>query len=309
MARLMAPDIPVNLVSTNVGESGLDEWAADTAYTTGDEVKHTAGQPLPHREYRARIDHTSSADAPPEPDGNAEWIEIGVTNQHRMFDGFNNTPTVADDPSGDLVVEIDIGRRLQSLLLMGLRNVGSLVVEQWVNETLKQTTTLDLSTSRDGVGWWPWLFGERTYARSATMRLEGNYRSQTLKITFSSASAGNAECSQCLVCEDFDLGNTLDNAQPRIKKWSTFRPDAFGNYKFVGRKGTRTGSYTLILDTADVDRVYSIMEDVEERLVALDANNDNTNFDCIRAYGTITDFAPGISYNKTRCDIKIEGIN
>jgi hypothetical protein len=51
------------------------------------------------------------------------------------------------------------------------------------------------------------------------------------------------------------------------------------------------------------------MEDMEEKLVILDANNDDTSFDSIRAYGSIVDFAPSLEYNKTRVDIKIEGIN
>jgi hypothetical protein len=112
-----------------------------------------------------------------------------------------------------------------------------------------------------------------------------------------------------MVTSEIDLGCTLEGAAPRIKKWSTFRANEFGEYTFVPRKGTRTGTYTLIMDTSYVDTVYGIMEDMEEKLVILDANNDDTSFDSIRAYGSIVDFAPSIEYNKTRADIKIEGIN
>jgi hypothetical protein len=310
MARILIPDIPVDLASTNVAESGLDEWAADTAYTTGDEVKYIAGQPLPHREYRARIDHTSSSDAPPKEGGNAEWIDIGATNQHRMFDGLNNTPTVSDAGDGNIVVRIDISKRKQVLSLLGLRNVGEVLIEQEIDGVVEYSELLDLTYHIRGPGWWTWLFGqdEKAFAKSVTYRLKGNHRAQTLIITMGSATRP-AECSQCMVSSEIDLGCTLEGAAPRIKKWSTFRANEFGEYTFVPRKGTRTGTYTLIMDTLYVDTVYGIMEDVEEKLVILDANNDDTSFDSIRAYGSIVDFAPSLAYSKTRADIKIEGIN
>jgi hypothetical protein len=315
MARILIPDIPVDLASTNVAESGLDEWAADTAYTTGDEVKYTVGQPLPHREYRARIDHTSSSDTPPKEGGNAEWIDIGATNQHRMFDGLNNTPTVSDAPSGDIIVRINLSKRRQVLSLLGLKNVGYVSIEQEVNGVVEHSEAINLAGARRSPGrspgWWTWLFGqsEKASAKSLTYRLRGNYRNQSLILTLTRAGVGPTECSQCMVSSEIDLGCTLEGAAPRIKKWSTFRANEFGEYTFVPRKGTRTGSYTLIMDTSYVDTVYGIMEDLEENLVILDANNDDTSFDSIRAYGSIVDFSPSLTYNKTRVDIKIEGIN
>lgn len=307
--RLLAPEIPVDLASTNVGESSLDEWSGSSvSYTTGDEVKVTSGQPLPHREYRARINHTSAADAPPKEGGNAEWIDIGATNQHRMFDGFNNSATAADDPSGDIVVEINLSKRRQVLSLLGLSSVESVTVVQTVGGVVTSNETIDMRTSVRNPGWWSWLFGERSYAKSLVYPLPGNHRTQTLTITLSSG-IGVTQCAQCLISEVFDIGCTLDGAQPRIKKWSSFQANEFGEYTFVPRKGTRTGTYTLIMDTSNVDKIYALMEDLEERLVILDANNEDTSFDSIRAYGSIVDFAPGIEYNKTRVDIKIEGIN
>jgi hypothetical protein len=310
MARLLIPDIPVDLASTNVGASGLDEWAPDTAYATGDEVKYTVGRPLPHREYRARIDHTSSSDVPPKEGGNAEWIDIGATNQHRMFDGLNNSATVSDAGDGSIVVRIDLSARRQVLSLMGLKNVSEVTIEQEVDGVAEYSESIDLAYHRRGPGWWTWLFGraDMAFVKSVTYRLKGNYRTQSLIITMTPA-AGAAECSQCMVSSEIDLGCTLEGASPRIKKWSTFRANETGEYTFVPRKGTRTGTYTLLMDTSYVDIVYGIMEDIEEKLVILDANNENTSLDSIRAYGSIVDFAPSLTYNKTRVDIKIEGIN
>jgi hypothetical protein len=318
MARILIPDTPVDLVSTNVDDSDLDEWAAYTAYSTGDEVKLTLDPleqplPLPHREYRARIDHTSSADAPPKSGGNAEWIDIGATNQHRMFDGLNNTPTVVDADDDDIVVQVNLNGRRQVLSLMGLKNVSEVIVEQKVDGIVVHSESLDTTRHRRGPGWWTWLFGqdEKTFTKSITYRLKGNYKTQTLTLTLKKnrRGGGPAECSQCLISSEIDLGCTLEGATPRIKKWSTFRANEAGEYTFVPRKGTRTGSYTLVMDTNYVDTVYGIVEDLEEKLVLLDANNENTSFDSIRAYGNIIDFSPSLAYNKTRVDIKIEGIN
>lgn len=309
MARILVPYTPLTIASTNVVASTLDEWSdASVSYTLGDQVKVTTGV-LPHREYEAKQTHTSSAENAPTEADNPYWIPLGATNQHAMFDGFNNSRTVADDPSGNIVVELTLTSRLQYLSLLGLRNCSSVTLTQTVDGTEVNSETHDLRTSWNPPGWWEYLFGERAYVRSFATRLYGNYSSQTLTITLTGATT--AEIAQCLVSSGIEVGCTLEEGRPRIKRWSTFKTNTFGVYEYVPRKSTRVGNYMMVLDTPQVDRVFAFMEDLEEsgNLVVLDANNADTSFDCIRAYGAITDFAPGLKYNKTRCDFKIEAIN
>ena len=312
MARILIPEA-FTLNSTNVAGSNLPEWASGVAYTMGEQVKVTSGG-IPHRAYEARQSHTSVVGDPPVVKGNVFWIDLGAINQHKMFDGQNNTPTVADSATGNIVVEVGLNKRLQSVAFAGMANVREVIVEQIVNGSVVHTqstnlvnNSIDIGVNVDSVGWWAWLFGERSYSKSAVISLDGVYRIQTLRFTF--VGAPIAEVSQCLVCHDLYLGETVEGASPRLKKWSSFSADEIGNYSFTPRKSTRLGSYTIEVDTDRIDQVYSIMEELEERLVFLDANNDSTSFDSIRAYGAIVDFTPGLAYNKTMCDIKIEGIN
>jgi hypothetical protein len=307
--RLLEPTTPVTLASTNVDTSSLDEWSdASVAYDVGDQVKLTSGQPLPHREYECIQAHTSSATNVPVSGGNAYWADTGPTNQHAMFDERNTSRTVATAVDGSVVVELTITRRLQTLALLGLRNVSSVRIVETVGGVDVADTTHNLMTVFTPVGWWTFYFGERTYARSLVHELYGTASNRTLTITLT-GSSGGAGIAQCLPCKAYDLGCTETGAMPRLRSFSTWEPNTYGGYRYVPRKNTREGTYTIWVDTVQFDRVYGLMESLMEKLVLLDANNYNTNYDSIRAFGKITDFSPGLEYNKSAIDIKIEGVD
>ena len=302
--ELIVPHIPLTVTSNNIAASGETLWDVDTAYTTGDVVRYTPAGTTYEHEFEAKQDHTGQI---PIAKGSVYWIDLGTTNRNRMFDGLNNSRSVADAPSGDIEVQINVLKRAQTLHLLGLRDVESVTVTQSVGGSVVHTHTANLETPPTPVGWWSWLFGERIYAASHAIRLLGTYMNQTLSITMRGVT--NAQCAQVLVGNPFFIGCTETNASPRIQSFSTFTPDDFGVYQFTPRQSTRQGQYTVWVETSKIDYVYQLIERYEQQLVLLDANNANTNFDALRAYGKIVDFTPGIAYDMTPFDIKIEGLH
>lgn len=306
--RLLIPKRPVTLASTNVAASTLDEWSdASVAYVVGDKVKRTSGFSLPLREYECIQDHTSaSANAPSDGISNAYWAHTGAVNRHRMFDGTNTLRTVADDPSGNIVVELTITTRLQTLMLLGLQNVSSVRIVETVDAVDVADTTYDLLSLLTPVGYWSHYFGERTYAGSLSHDLYGIATNRTLTITLTGAAT--ASCAQCLVCRSIDLGPAEWGGMPRHKNWSTWEEDEYLGYKYVAREKTRTGRHTIWVPTSEFDRIYGMFERLED-LVVLDGNNSGTNYDSLRAFGFISDMIPpdGLQYGKMPIEFTIEG--
>jgi hypothetical protein len=313
MARLVYPQT-LTLDSTNVAASTLDEWSdASVSYTIGNEVKYTTGQALPNHTFRAITDHTSSASNAPEIGGTSNWFDLGATNQHAMFDGFNNNRTVAD-ASEDIEVSFTPEGRARFLYLTGLRNAKSVTVEEETTAGVQSTITIDLQKSRNPVGAWAWLLDiagiDRYYARSVVIRLPGMYHQPQLNVTLESG-AGPAECAQVIVGTGFDLGTAEEGGEPGIKDFSTFEQDEFGVTKFVPRQNTRKLRGTIWVDTEQYDRIYSLFEDRIGQLVLLDLNNSDGgaySIDPFRVYGKIDSFSGGLEYEKTPINLTISGL-
>lgn len=302
---LIVPETPLSVNSTNIDASTTTAWAIGTAYTKGQTALHTpTGSDWPH-EFEAKQDHTGQT---PILRGSEYWIDLGASNRYRMFDGINNSRSVATAGDGTIQVSIDLSTRVQYVELLGLWNVSSVTIEQVVDGVTVATQTTDLVQVFTPVGWWTHYFGDRIYKSSHAYRLFGQYVTQTLNITLTGAGA-DAEIAQCLIGKAYDIGCTEDEARPRLQSFSSFQANDFGTVDYVERINTRQGNYTVWIDTNQIDRVFQIMERFEKKLVVLDSNNENTNFDAIRAYGKIVDFAPGIKYNKTAYDIKFEGLH
>lgn len=306
--RLLIPDTPITLSSTNVAASSLPEWSSSgVSYNIGDEVQRTVGQPLPHHAFRCLQAHTSALANAPVIDSNAYWSDLGAINQHAMFDGTNTARTVATDASGDIIVELTVTRRLQAVALLGLRNTATARILETVDGSTVADNTYNLMTMATPVGWWSYFFGERIYRRSLVHGLYGVASSRTLQLTLSGTS-GEAEVAQALPCTAIELGPTAYGAAPRHKSFSGWEADAFGNTRFVKRINTRGGRYTVWVDTSDFDRIFQVVEDHKESLVLLDANNSGTSFDAVRAFGYLADVStPGIQVGQTPIDFRIEG--
>ena len=313
MARLIYPQT-LTLDSTNVATSALDEWSSSSvSYTVGHQVKFTTGQPLPHHIFEAKTDHTSSASNAPVIGGNTEWLDLGATNQHAMFDGFNNNRTVAD-VGEDIEISVTPSGRARYLYLTGLRNAASITVEEETLAGVQSTTTIDLLKSRNPVGAWSWLMDvtgdDRYYSRSVAIQLPGQYYQPQLNITISSA-ASPAECAQCIIGLGFELGPTEWDAEAEIKDFSTFEQNDFGVTTLVPRQNTRKLRGTIWIESTEYDRVYSLFEDRISRLVLLDLNNDDSgdySLDPLRAYGKIDSLSGGIKYAKTPINITLSGL-
>lgn len=312
MARILTPQA-LTLDSTNVAATTHSAYSVSATYSVGDVVTATATDGWLH-EYESLSDTNVGNPLPVLPaDSTSHWLDLGTTNRYRMFNGFNNSRTVADSGE-DIEVSITPSGRARYLYLLGLRNVAEVTVEEEVSSVVQSTTVIDMLRSRNPVGPYAWLTDiegiDRYYARSIALPLLGQYYQPRLNITLTSGG-GSAECAQCLVGIGFPLGETEWEVEPSLRDFSTFEKTSLGITQYVPRETTRDVSGTLWVDTYDYPRVFGLFESQMSQLALYDLNNTDTgqySLDPIRVYGKLKSFSGGIAYEKTPINITVEGL-
>lgn len=306
----------LTLDASNVAASTLAAWASGTTY-----AKHSEETPVQVqyqeegstivREYESL--QAANTGHPPAEGGTAWWLDLGPCNRDEMFDGHNNSRTVADSGDDRIQVKITPPGRAQYLALLGLRNIYEVVISLY--DTPSGTVPLAqlgywTVQSMHEIGWWDWLFGSHYYRRSLIIPLPGMYYRPCVQVDL---IGGLAECGQCFFCAPYDLGCTADGASPALLSYSTFQADEFGVVKYVQRQNTRELNMTLWTQTSEFDRIYGLLERHESDLVLLDANHqegaDATDLDALRVYGKLTSIRPGLAYDRTPIELRIQGLD
>jgi hypothetical protein len=307
MARIVTPQT-LTIDSTNVAASSYPAYSAGTTYALGANVSAVGTDGWTHEYESLQASNLGNALT-----DTAYWLDLGTSNRHRMFNGFNNSRTIADSGE-DIEVTVTPDGRARYLYLIGLRNVAEVTVEEEVDSTVESTTVIDMLRSRNPVGPYAWLTDiegiDRYYARSVAIPLPGQYFEPQLNITLSS-SAALAECGQVIVGVGFPLGETEWDVEPSLRDYSTFEKDGFGVTQYVPRETTRDVSGTLWVDTRDYPRVYGLFESQMGGLALYDINNEDTgdySLDPIRVYGKLKSFSGGIAYEKTPINVTVEGL-
>lgn len=315
--RIYIPQTPLVLNASNVAASTLPAWATGTTYakssdTTPVKVAYQEEGSTIVREYESL--QNANTGHPPADGGTEWWLDLGPCNRDEMLDGRNNTRTVSDTGDDRIQVRLTPPRRAQYLALLGLSCVR-VEVRQYATPALGaviSTQTFDMQQSMSDVGWWSWLFGAYYGRRSLIVELPGMLWQPCVQADII-ITAGTAECGQCFFCEPFDIGCTADGASPSLLSYSTFQADEFGVVKYVPRQNTRELNLTVWSPTDDFDRTYGLFERYESELILLDANHqtdpDQTDLDALRVYGKLTSVRPGLAYDRTPIELRIQGLD
>lgn len=300
--------VPVTLTlnSTNVAASSLAEWSSATTYSTGQQVKYTTGQALPHHEFESK--QNTNTNQPPAIGGTDWWLDLGATNQHKMFDDLNNSRTVATDSSGDIVVNFTPSGRVTTLALLGLRNVQSITIKVEVSGSVFSEETYSQIDTLTPVGAFTFYFGEYLYMRSRVVSLFGFHYQPVITVTLTGT---DCQCGSCVAGFAYEIGDAEYGAQPGLIDYSTFEADMFGNTVFVPRQNARQIDFTVYVETYNIDRIFALCETIIGKLCLFDGNNDmyNSQHDSLRVYGKLDSIRPGLQYNKTAIDFRIIGTN
>lgn len=303
--RIVTP-VSLTVNSTNVAASSLTEWSSATTYAVGNQVKYTTNQPVPHHEFESK--QANNTNHAPVIGGTDWWLDLGATNQHKMFDDLNNSRTVATDSSGDIIVSFTPSGRVTTLALLGLRNVQSLTIKVVVGGVTMSENTYSQIDTLTPVGAFTFYFGEYLYMRSRVVDLFGFHYQPQITVTLTGV---NTECGSCFAGFAYEIGDTEYGAQPGLVDYSTFEADTFGNTIFVPRQNARQVEFTVYVETYNIDRIFALCENIIGTLCLFDGNNStyDSQHDSLRVYGKLDSFRPGLQYNKTAIDFRVLGTN
>ena len=287
--RIVVPAVPA-VLSTNVAATALGEWSPATTYASGATVSYTAVQPLPHHEFESL--QANNQNHRPAIGGTDWWLDLGACNRHKMFDDRVNSRTVATAADGSLRITMSAAAGATVVALLNLRNAAAVTITQTVGGLLKSTVTVNPLNARS------YVYDLPSVGSNPVIAVD----------LLASAPATPVECGHCVLGAPTELGATEWGAQPGLLDYSTFEKTTYGDTIFVARQNVRENSFTTWVETADFDRVFNYVESVLGTLVLIDANNADTSFDALRVFGKIASFRPGLRYNRTPIDVRVEGI-
>lgn len=243
------------LSNTNVPEDPSPLWDEETAYGLGD-VVHVVGYNI-HLLFESLKD--ANTGKPPLEDDQAEpmnWLEIGPTNQWRMFDVLRNTQTVHPTP---LIVELLPNKRINSIALLGL-DAEHVLIEMLLDGVVVYSKEIDL-IERQTLGYYDYFFGEFSTLTGFPLFDLPPYTAAVVRVTITRL-AGNVKCGSLVIGNNQYIGEVQHSAESDALNFSRVERDDFGNTKLVPRRSIPKTDQTLHFDPAATKRLMSLREEL-----------------------------------------------
>jgi hypothetical protein len=278
------------LVSSSVPETDFGVWDVTTTYGAGNTVIKG------HRIWESVQAGNIGRD--PQTTVAGWWLDKGPTNRWAMFDGVVGTSTTA---ATSMTVTLRPGR-IDSLVLMEV-DAAEVIITQRVGATIITQRTLSLI---EGVtDWFDYFFSPIVSRDFVVITDLPVYGESTVEITLSK-NAGTIGCGICIVGLKADLGLTRISPSIGINDYSRKTTDDFGKATLVRRGYSKRGSFRLVVDNREVDRVFSTLADARA-IPSVWVGDDQLS--ALLLYGFFRDFELDIAYaTVSYCTLNIEGM-
>lgn len=283
-----------HLVSSSATES-TSAWSTGATYALGANVHHA--ERLYQSLQAGNVGHTPASSP-------TWWVDLGPDNIHAMFDDQVSTATVA---SSSLTVELSPGY-VNSLALLGL--VGNELTVT-VTDGDGGPVVYERTASLDGTfifDWYMYFFEPYVQIGEWVATDIPPYSSAFITIALTSGG-GNVQVGNCSLGTFYSIGSLEYGAQVGIVDYSKKVTDEFGTTSFVKRANAKTASYPLMLDKAEVAKVYRIIADLCATPAVWIGVDDDADYSVLTVFGFLKDFRETISYpTKSMCTLEIEGL-
>lgn len=285
------------LTASNVPESDHPAYAPATTYAIGDKVI-VVGVDI-HKIYESLQSTNTGNDPATSPE---HWLDLGATNRWRMFDESNSSTTSNPDSINITLATSGLANGI-GLLGVVADTIQVILTDALDGVVYDKTETL---SSVEGVNDWYTYFFNPIELRSTVINLDlPNYANTTINIIITN-TASNAECSTCIIGTQQNLGLTQYGASLGIQDYSLKQKDAFGNTTILERAFSDNGSFTLELDSYQVDKVHSTLSKYRATPILYIGSEI---YGSTVIYGFYKDFSVTIKYyNRAICSLDIEGL-
>lgn len=302
----------LEITATNIAASGYTAWSSATTYAVGDKVKYPAtvtpaGPYLPTpliREYEALTISTNKA---PAVGGTDDWLDLGPSNQYRMFDDRTGTSSVR---ATSIDVTVKPGAFFDHIALLRLDNAQSVQIIVVQGATTLYDETIDIS--EDATDWGDYFFGITDSTRSAiSVTPSIFYADATVRVLITGGTGVNVGLGLLLVGRGRDLGVTIETPSIGIEDYSTKETDTFGNTYLLEREYADRASVELILETGQVDAVRRELAKYRATPALYDLNNAESEeaYDSLLIFGFYESFDVSLGYpGKSYCSLDVQSL-
>lgn len=240
----------------------------------------------------------------------ANWLDIGPTNTHAMFDREVSTVTNATD---DLTVIIKPGY-INSLSLYGLigqtlfvtvRNgIAGPIVYGNNDLTGAKEISLDGTVLTD---WYQYFF--EPFFQLNTVNLINLPPYADAHITVNILATGAVGCGVLDAGNYYDLGGTELGAQISITDFSRKTTDDFGVTTFVRRANARRMAARMMFDNVQFNKISRVLESLTATPCAW-IGTDLTGYEPLSIFGWFEDASIDVAYQtQSYCSLNVQGLS
>lgn len=239
------------LTASSVAEDDHDEWAVLTTYGEGAECISATS----HRIYESLIGSNTGND--PVADTGLNWLDIGPTNRWAAFDGFEDTPTIANASITYEFLADDIAHSVAFLALAA----ATVRVRVHDGSDVLIFDEEKRGVSGSNVGGWFDYFIEPVLTANQVIFTDVPIRSGYKVLV---DIEGESAISIGLICygRDSSLGKTLVGTRVGYRDFSRKDYDDFGVRRdLTQRRFVRTVDFDVASASGAVGRVMTLLSD------------------------------------------------
>lgn len=291
------PPKTIDLSSSTVAASSLDEWNVATGYSIGNQVKDT--RTTPHYEYESLTDSNTGNDPVT---STTNWAVLGATNRWKMFDDLVASQTENAD---SIIVEVDSGR-CDSLALFGL-DATEVTVELTYDSVVISTVTYDLDLD-PSTSWSDYFFEDFFFREDFFTAFPIYTLTSSLKVTITNTGS-TAKCGLMVIGRGTYLGQSQFGVTVGILSFSKKETNEFGQtYLAQGRHAKRM-DIDITVRAGSVDIVHAGLTALDGLPAVWQGNNDLTDYQSMLIYGFFREFSTTIPGPiMSSCTLEIEGL-
>ena len=267
-------------------------YAGGTTYAADDIVTDTTNHTL-HLSLQASNTGHALTEA-------AWWLEIGPSNRWAMFDEKSSTQTVWHD---SIAATIDVTGRATAAALFNLdaASVNITVRDVTATERYNQDHPLVLS---DGIDDWLEYF-TAPIRRKTDLYVGDLPNIANPEITVTVTADGDVKVGTIGLGYATAIGGSQYGAQVGITDYSRITEDDFGNFEVVRRGYNKRGQFTIWIDSADTDYIYSLFAQYRATPVIFVGAD---SYAATLFYGLLKDWGAVLQYpSHTIVDVQFQG--
>jgi len=284
-----------SIISTTATDKANVDWNSTTTFAKDSWVR-VAGL---KRVYRCSADTSTNQYPPANP---TVWIDYGATNSYKMFDDIIGSQT---EFNTSMTIEID-ANMMNMIAFLNMDNVSSIDIVQTDLNT-NTTFTKNISLVNYGVqSMYDYWYKPLSYRRDLVLQDLQYLLNSKLTITFTSNGIGKV--GTVVTGRADNVGLTLFGSKVRLKDYSTYTTDKYGNTSFSKRGYARIITGQVLIDTNVIDETITKLSSLRGGLTLFVADERADGFGSLTTLGYIETLELEPKPSKTQYPITIIGV-